>query len=70
MYYTFLYISLPFLHNYDVKLPSSTFYGGYKQATNQILSLFLNLDRGPRNSNRGCGGGGEEGGVVVGFNHD
>ena len=30
VYYTSLYISLPFLYNYDVELPSSTFYGGHK----------------------------------------
>ena len=36
---TFLYISLPFLHDYDVKLPNFTFKGGRKQATTQLYSL-------------------------------
>ena len=27
---TFLYISLMFFHDYDVKIPSFTFYGGRK----------------------------------------
>ena len=30
---TFLYISFPFLHDYDVKMPNFAFYGGRKQAT-------------------------------------
>ena len=29
----FLYISLLSLHDYDVKMPNFTFYGGRKQAT-------------------------------------
>ena len=36
---TFLYISLPFLHDYDVKLPNFTFSGGRKQATTKFYSL-------------------------------
>ena len=36
---TFLYISLPFLHGYDVKLPNFTFSGGRKQATTKFCSL-------------------------------
>ena len=36
----FLYISLPALHNYDVKLPNLTFYVGSKQTTTKI-SLFF-----------------------------
>ena len=61
MYYTFLYISLPFLYNYDVKLPSSTFYGGHKQATTKFsLSFWIWIGiLGIQ-----IGGGG------VGFNHD
>ena len=27
VHHTFLYISLPLLHDYDVKMPSFTFYG-------------------------------------------
>ena len=30
--HAFLYISLPSLHDYDVKMPNFTFYGGRKQA--------------------------------------
>ena len=65
VYYTFLYISLPFLYNYDVELPSSTFYGGHKQATTKFYLSFwiwvgiLEIQIG----GRGGGGG-------VGFDHD
>ena len=33
VHHAFLYISLPLLHEYDVKTPNFTFYGGCKQAT-------------------------------------
>ena len=33
MHHTILYISLPSLHDYDVKMPNFTFYGERKQAT-------------------------------------
>ena len=33
VHHAFLYISLPSLHDYDVKMPNFTFYGGRKQAT-------------------------------------
>ena len=33
VHHTFLSISFPFLHNYDVKMPNLVFYGGRKQAT-------------------------------------
>ena len=33
VHHAFLYISLPLLHDYDVKMPNFTFYGGRKQAT-------------------------------------
>ena len=36
----FLYISLPSLHDYDVKMPNCKFYGGRKQAT---TNLFFSL---------------------------
>ena len=36
----FLYISLPSLHDYDVKMPDCKFYGGRKQTT---TNLFLSL---------------------------
>ena len=32
----FLYISLKLLHDYDVKMPNFTFYGGRKQATTKF----------------------------------
>ena len=38
---TFLYISLPFLHDYDVKLPNFTFSAGRKQATTKFYSLCI-----------------------------
>ena len=37
---TFLCISMPFLHNYDMKLPNFTFYGERKKATMKFYSLF------------------------------
>ena len=37
---TFLYISFPFLHDYDVKMPNSVFYGGRKQATTKFYFSF------------------------------
>ena len=36
----FLYISLPLLHNCDVKMPNFTFYGGRKQATTKFSFCF------------------------------
>ena len=36
MHLTFFYISLPLLHNYDVKMPNFTFYGGRKQARKNL----------------------------------
>ena len=33
----FLYISLPSLHDYDVKMPNCKFYGGGKQAMTNIF---------------------------------
>ena len=39
-HHAFLYISLPSLHDYDVKLPNCKFYGGRKQAT---TNLFFSL---------------------------
>ena len=40
VYHAFLYISLPSLHDYDVKMPNCKFYGGRKQAT---TNLFFSL---------------------------
>ena len=40
VHHAFLYISLPSLHDYDVKMPNCKFYGGRKQATtNLVFSL-------------------------------
>ena len=36
----FLSISLPLLHDYDVKMPNFTFYGGCKQAGTKFSSSF------------------------------
>ena len=38
--HAFLYISLLLLHDYDVKMPSFTFYGGRKQATTNFFLSF------------------------------
>ena len=46
----FFYISLSSLHDYDVKMPSFTFFGGLKRATTRIFLLFLNLDMNVRSS--------------------
>ena len=40
VHHAFLYISLPSLHDYDVKMPNCKFYGGRKQAT---MNLFFSL---------------------------
>ena len=40
VHHAFLYISLPSLDDYDVKMPNGNFYGGRKQATtNLVLAL-------------------------------
>ena len=38
--HTFWYISFPFLHDYDVKMPNFAFYGGRKQATTKFYFSF------------------------------
>ena len=40
VHHAFLYISLPLLHDYDLKMPSFTFYGGRKQATTNFSFSF------------------------------
>ena len=40
VHHAFLYISLPSLHDYDVKMPNCKFYGGRKQET---TNLFFSL---------------------------
>ena len=38
--YSFWYISLPFLHDYDVKMPNFVFYEECKQATTKFYLAF------------------------------
>ena len=52
VHHAFLDISLPSLHDYDVKMPNSTMYRGSTQATTKF-PLFLNLDVVLRNSTFG-----------------
>ena len=40
VHHAFLYISLPSLDDYDVKMPNCKFYGGRKQAT---MNFFFSL---------------------------
>ena len=40
VHHTFLNISLPFLHYYDVKVPNFSFYGEHKQATTKFYFSF------------------------------
>ena len=40
VHHAFLYISLPSLHDYDVKMFNCKFYGGRKQAT---MNLFFSV---------------------------
>ena len=40
VHHTFLYISFPFSHDYDVKMPNFAFYGGHKQATTKFYFSF------------------------------
>ena len=53
MHHAFLYISLPILHDYDVKMLNFTFYGGRKQGDDEIFFLFLNLSAVPKKSSPG-----------------
>ena len=46
VHHTFLYISLPFLHDYDVRRPNFVFHGERKQATTKFISL-SELEYGP-----------------------
>ena len=38
--HTFLFISFPFLHDYDVKMPNFAFYGGRKQERTKCYFYF------------------------------
>ena len=40
VHHTFLYIFLPLLHDYDMKMPIFTFYGGRKEATTKFSFSF------------------------------
>ena len=40
LHHTFLYISFPFLLDYDVKMPNFAFYGGRKQAKTKFSFSF------------------------------
>ena len=40
VHHAFLYISLPSLHDYDVKMPNSTMYRGSAQATTKFPLSF------------------------------
>ena len=40
VHHTFLYISIPFLHDYDVKMPNLAFCWGRKQATTKFYFSF------------------------------
>ena len=53
VHHAFLYISLPSLHGYDVKLPNFVFCGERKQATTKFNFDLLNLNMVPRNSTSG-----------------
>ena len=50
MHHAFFYISLPSLHDHDVKMAHFTFYGGRKQATTNFPSL-SKLKCGPQEIN-------------------
>ena len=47
VHHAFLYISLPPLHDYGVKLPNFTFYGGRKQAKTSFFFSVSKLECGP-----------------------
>ena len=53
VHHAFLYISLPSLHGYDVKLPNFVFCGERKQATTKFNFDLLNLNMVPWNSTSG-----------------
>ena len=54
MNYSFCYISLPSLHDWDVKFPDGTFRGGRKHTVeDEFFFLFLNLGAVSKNSTPG-----------------
>ena len=48
-----MYISLPSLHDYDMKMPNCKFYGGRKETTTKFLFLYLKLSALLRKSTPG-----------------
>ena len=44
VHHAFLYISLPSMHEYDVKMPIFTFCGGREHNTTTFFFLFLYFD--------------------------
>ena len=53
VHHTFFYISLPSLHDHDVKMLNFMFYRARKQAATKFSFLCLNLDEALRNSTPG-----------------
>ena len=53
VHHAFLYISLPSLHDYDVKMPDCKSYGGRKQATTNLFFSLLTCIRSSRNQLQG-----------------
>ena len=53
VHHAFLYISLPSPHDYGVKIPNFTFYGGRKQATTNFSFSFKTWVWSPRNQLQG-----------------
>ena len=49
VHHAFLYISLPSLHDYHLKIPDLTLYGGRNQATTNFSFFFQTWVRFPRN---------------------
>ena len=50
VHHTFLYTSLPSLHDYDVKMPTFTIYGERKTSDDEFSFLFLSLSPVPQKS--------------------
>ena len=51
--YTSLYIFLPSIHDFEVKLPNFTFYGGRQTGDVKLSFLFLTLEMALRSSTTG-----------------
>ena len=51
--YTSLYIFLPSMHDFEVKLPNFTFYGGRQTGDVKLSFLFLTLEMALRSSTTG-----------------